>query len=68
MFSLDDRYRGVFGLRRVVIIHPIPRGCAGACYPGTNPLVPLDIVANGAGAPTSKSIPLLVHPAGEPGR
>ncbi len=100
IYGLDDRYRGVFGMRRVVFIHrddlamlgleagdkvditsvwndgierradgfllveyDIPRGCVGAYYPETNPLVPLDSVAVGAGTPTSKSIPVLLHPA-----
>ena len=100
IYGLDDRYRGVFGMRRVVFIHrddlampgleagdkvdiasvwsdgierradgfvlaeyDIPRGCVGACYPETNPLVPLDSVAVGAGTPTSKSIPVPLHPA-----
>jgi anaerobic selenocysteine-containing dehydrogenase len=100
VYGLDDRYRGVFGMRRVVFIHrndlamlglkagekvditsvwddgverradgfllveyDIPRGCIGAYYPETNPLVPLASVAVGAGTPTSKSIPVLLHPA-----
>ena len=99
--ELDDRYRGVFGTRRVVFInaadiemlgmragdwadlvsiwddgggvesarradgfmlvaYDIPRGCIGAYYPETNPLVPLASVADGAGTPTSKSIPVLL--------
>ncbi len=101
IYGLDDRYRGVFGLRRVVFInkedlrmlglqsggmvditsvwddgverradgfllveYDIPRGCVGAYYPETNPLVPLASVATGASTPTSKSIPVLLHPAG----
>ncbi|WP_371869514.1 FdhF/YdeP family oxidoreductase [Telluria antibiotica] len=97
IYGMDDRYRGVFGMRRVVFANPldlamiglaagqwvditsvwddgierradrfmlvaydIPRGCLGAYYPETNPLVPLDSVANGAGTPTSKSIPVLL--------
>ncbi|WP_342119666.1 FdhF/YdeP family oxidoreductase [Pseudoduganella sp. OTU4001] len=100
IYGLDDRYRGVFGLRRVVfaneqdlamlglqagqrvditsvwddgverraddfllVAYDIPRGCVGAYYPETNPLVPLSSVADGAGTPTSKSIPVLLHPA-----
>jgi molybdopterin-dependent oxidoreductase alpha subunit len=100
VYGLDDRYRGVFGMRRVVFIHrddlamlglkagdrvditsvwddgverraddfllveyDIPRGCVGAYYPETNPLVPLASVAVGAGTPTSKSIPVLLHQA-----
>jgi molybdopterin-dependent oxidoreductase alpha subunit len=99
IYGMDDRYRGVFGMRRVVFInqadldmlgldagawvdissvwddgverraerfllvaYDIPRGCIGAYYPETNPLVPLSSVADGAGTPTSKSIPVLLHP------
>ena len=97
IYGLDDRYRGVFGQRRVLFAHrddlamlglaagqrvditsvwddgierhvedfllveyDIPRGCVGAYYPETNPLVPLSSVADGAGTPTSKSIPVLL--------
>ncbi|MYM67870.1 FdhF/YdeP family oxidoreductase [Pseudoduganella sp. FT55W] len=100
IYALDDRYRGVFGMRRVIFInqldidmlgmkagdwvdvesvwddgverraggfmlvaYDIPRGCIGAYYPETNPLVPLNSVADGAGTPTSKSIPVLLTPA-----
>jgi anaerobic selenocysteine-containing dehydrogenase len=99
---MDDRYRGVFGMRRVVFInqadldmlglkagawvdissvwddgverraerfllvaYDIPRGCIGAYYPETNGLVPLSSVADGAGTPTSKSIPVLLHPCAD---
>jgi molybdopterin-dependent oxidoreductase alpha subunit len=102
IYGLDDRYRGIFGLRRVVFInkedlqmlgfkegehvditsvwadgverradgfvlapYDIPRGCVGAYYPETNPLVPLQSVAVGAGTPTSKSIPVLLHKAAQ---
>jgi molybdopterin-dependent oxidoreductase alpha subunit len=98
VYGLDDRYRGVFGQRRVLFAHPediamlgfaagqrvditsvwddgverrvdgfllveydIPRGCLGAYYPETNPLVPLASVADGAGTPTSKSIPVVLN-------
>jgi len=97
---MDDRYRGVFGQRRVVFInkedlhtirmkdgewvdmvtlsedgtarradgfrlvaYDIPRGCLAAYYPETNPLVPLTFVADGAGTPTSKSIPVMLVPS-----
>ncbi|HTJ93782.1 MAG TPA: FdhF/YdeP family oxidoreductase [Pararobbsia sp.] len=97
IYGPDDRYRGVFGQRRVVFAHrddiamlgfangdwvdltsvwddgverraerfrlveyDIPRGCLGAYYPETNPLVPLESVAIGAGTPASKSIPVLM--------
>ncbi|WP_293778740.1 FdhF/YdeP family oxidoreductase [uncultured Oxalicibacterium sp.] len=97
IYALDDRYRGVFGQRRVVFIHPediamlgfkagdwvdmatvwedgierradrflvvaydIPRGCIGAYYPETNPLVPLHSTGDICNTPTSKSIPVLL--------
>ena len=103
IYALDDRYRGVFGLRRVIFIHAddiamlgmragdwvdvrsvwddgverradgfmlvaydIPRGCVAAYYPETNALVPLASVADGAGTPTSKSIPVLLFPGRMP--
>jgi anaerobic selenocysteine-containing dehydrogenase len=99
IYGDDDRYRGVFGQRRVVfaneqdirdlgmkagdlidfvtewaggderraegfklVAYNIPRGCVGAYYPETNPLVPLDSVAINAGTPTSKCIPVLMLP------
>jgi len=97
IYALDDRYRGVFGQRRVVFINPedidmlgfkagdwvdmstvwddgiercaerflivaydIPRGCIGAYYPETNPLVPLHSTGDICNTPTSKSIPVLL--------
>lgn len=99
IYGNDDRYRGVFGQRRVVfaneqdirelgmkagdwidfvtvwedgderraegfklVAYNIPRGCVGAYYPETNPLVPLESVAIDAGTPTSKCIPVLMLP------
>lgn len=41
----------------------IPRGCLGAYYPETNPLVQLESVADLAGTPTSKLIPVLLKPS-----
>ncbi len=94
IYGLDDRYRGVRGLRRVCFIssqdlqkygfqagalvdlvsvwhdgerrvrgftlveYAIPPGCVASYYPETNPLVPLDHVAERAGTPASKSIPV----------
>jgi molybdopterin-dependent oxidoreductase alpha subunit len=97
IYAMDDRYRGVYGQRRVVFInqadidmlgfvdgewidmigiwedgisrradrfklvaYDIPRGCIGAYYPETNPLIPLSSVADLAGTPTSKSVPVLL--------
>ena len=99
IYGLDDRYRGVYGQRRVVFIHAqdiralgmkdgdwvdlhtvwgddqqrraerfrlvaydIPRGNLAAYYPETNSLVPLSAVADAAGTPTFKSIPVLLLP------
>ncbi|PLZ02026.1 CbbBc protein [Burkholderia sp. WAC0059] len=104
IYALDDRYRGVFGQRRVVFVNPadlamlglkagewvdmttvwdddverradsfllveydIPRGCIGAYYPETNPLVPLSSVGDVCNTPTSKSIPVLLHRSAAPG-
>ncbi|POZ61464.1 FdhF/YdeP family oxidoreductase [Chromobacterium alticapitis] len=100
IYALDDRYRGVYGQRRVLLIHrddiarlgfaagdkvdiftvwhdgaerradgfrlveyDIPRGCLGAYFPETNPLIPLDSVAEVSNTPTSKSIPVLLRRA-----
>ena len=97
IYGMDDRYRGVYGQRRVVFInaqdirelgmkdgdwvdiqtlwsdgqerradrfklvaYDIPRGNLAAYYPETNPLVPLSAVADVAGTPTSKSIPVVL--------
>ncbi len=94
IYGLDDRYRGVLGLRRVCFIcaadlarlglkagslvdihslwhdgersvlgftlveYDIPPGCLASYFPETNPLVPLDHVAERSGTPASKSIPV----------
>ncbi|QCX28642.1 FdhF/YdeP family oxidoreductase [Nocardioides jishulii] len=39
-----------------VVPYDQPRGCAAAYYPETNPLVPLDHLADGSRQPASKSI------------
>jgi molybdopterin-dependent oxidoreductase alpha subunit len=102
IYAMDDRYRGVFGQRRVVFInkddlamlgfktgewvdltsvwddgverradrfllveYDIPRGCLGAYYPETNPLVPLGSVGEGSRTPTFKSIPVLLQRSAE---
>ena len=39
-----------------VVPYEQPRGCAAAYYPETNPLVPLDHVAEGSNCPSSKSV------------
>ena len=50
----------------MLVAYDIPRGCVAAYYPETNALVPLDSVADGAGTPTSKSIPVLLFPGRMP--
>jgi len=55
------------GMRRVIrgfvlAAYDIPRGCVAAYYPETNPLVPLDSYAERARTPTSKAIPVVLHP------
>ncbi len=39
-----------------IVEYDQPRGCAAAYYPETNPLVPLDSVAEGSNCPASKSV------------
>lgn len=97
IYGLDDRYRGISGGRRVVLVnpadianlglaagdrvdlvseftgtdgvlqerraegflvvaYPTPVGNAAAYYPETNPLVPLDHVAERSNTPASKAI------------
>ena len=43
-----------------LVAYDIPRGNLAAYYPETNPLVPLSSVAENAGTPTSKSIPVVL--------
>ena len=44
-----------------VIEYPIPLGCVAGYYPETNPLVPLESVADDCGTPTYKSIPISIE-------
>jgi molybdopterin-dependent oxidoreductase alpha subunit len=46
--------RQVFGF--TIVEYPIPRGCAAAYFPETNPLVPLGSFAERSQTPTSKAI------------
>ncbi|MES2040994.1 MAG: FdhF/YdeP family oxidoreductase [Pseudomonadota bacterium] len=99
IYGMNDRYRGVFGERRVLFIaqedinalgmqagdwvdmeslcddgvkrqakrfmlvaYNIPQGCLAAYFPETNGLVPLSSFADHARTPTSKSIPVIIHP------
>ncbi|HET6146968.1 MAG TPA: FdhF/YdeP family oxidoreductase [Polyangia bacterium] len=103
IYGDDDRYRGIYGGRRVVFLnqediaelglvagdwvdltshfgaerrraarfrvvaYEIPRGCAAAYYPETNPLVPLQAVADGSNQPASKSVVITLAPGGADG-
>jgi len=51
-----DGERNVQGF--TLVEYDIPEGCLASYFPETNPLVPLDSVAERAGTPTSKSIPV----------
>ncbi|GAA4683775.1 FdhF/YdeP family oxidoreductase [Nocardioides nanhaiensis] len=57
----DGVQRQACGFR--VVTYDQPRGCAAAYYPETNPLIPLDSVAEDSNTPTSKSVVIRVEPA-----
>ena len=59
----DDGERHAY--RFVVVPYPIPRDCAAAYFPETNPLVPLGSVAEKSKTPTSKSIVITIQPTAE---
>jgi molybdopterin-dependent oxidoreductase alpha subunit len=98
IYGMDDRYRGVYGERKVIFVnvddmitlslksddyvnittisndaikrsverfkvieYAIPQGCVAAYYPETNPLVPLENIADDCGTPTYKSIPVILN-------
>ncbi|MEX0274112.1 MAG: FdhF/YdeP family oxidoreductase [Flavobacteriaceae bacterium] len=48
-------------LNFLVVPYNIPRGNVAAYFPETNPLVPIDQVAEGSGTPISKSVRVKVH-------
>jgi molybdopterin-dependent oxidoreductase alpha subunit len=48
-----------------LVPYAIPRGCAAAYYPETNPLVAIDSVALGSNQPASKSVVISIEPASE---
>ncbi|GAA5057410.1 FdhF/YdeP family oxidoreductase [Nocardia callitridis] len=68
MVNLVTRWDGDTCVRRApsfrIVEYAIPRGCAAAYYPETNPLVPLDSTAIGSNCPTSKSIVVALEPVG----
>jgi molybdopterin-dependent oxidoreductase alpha subunit len=45
-----------------VVSYDTPRGCTGAYYPETNPLVPLDSKAEGSNQPAYKSVVVRLEP------
>ncbi|MCX4097423.1 FdhF/YdeP family oxidoreductase [Nocardia sp. alder85J] len=56
----DDNDRRVTGFR--IVGYPTPRGNAAAYYPETNPLVPLDHVAERSNTPVSKAVTVRLEP------
>lgn len=46
-----------------VVPYDTPRGCTGAYYPETNPLVPLDSKADGSNQPAYKSVVVRLEPS-----
>jgi molybdopterin-dependent oxidoreductase alpha subunit len=44
-----------------IVEYLIPSGCVAAYYPETNPLVPLESIADECGTPTYKSIPISIE-------
>ena len=46
-----------------LVEHDIPRGCLACYFPEANALVPLDHVAERAGTPASKAIPVRLSPS-----
>jgi molybdopterin-dependent oxidoreductase alpha subunit len=44
-----------------IVEYLIPPGCVAAYYPETNPLVPLESIADECGTPTYKSIPISIE-------
>jgi anaerobic selenocysteine-containing dehydrogenase len=57
--SNDNIERSVSDFK--IVEYQIPAGCVAAYYPETNPLVPLESVADDCGTPTYKSIPIYLE-------
>ncbi|MCP5898988.1 hypothetical protein NL320_26515, partial [Klebsiella pneumoniae] len=55
----DGTERVVKGLR--VIVYDIPKGCVGAYFPETNPLVPLSHHDPKAHTPAYKAVPVTIR-------
>ncbi|WP_433715971.1 FdhF/YdeP family oxidoreductase [Nocardia sp. CA-084685] len=60
----DGIERRVTGFR--LVPYPTPRGNVAAYYPETNPLVPLDHVAERSNTPVSKAVTIRLEPASSP--
>ncbi len=61
----EDDSRTVRNFR--LVAYDIPRGCLAAYYPETNPLVPLEHVAEKSNTPAYKSIVVSIEPVAESG-
>lgn len=59
----EDALRHAY--RFIVVPYQIPKGCAAAYFPETNPLVPLGSVAEKSHTPTSKSLVISISPTSE---
>ncbi|RYE64356.1 MAG: FdhF/YdeP family oxidoreductase, partial [Rhizobiaceae bacterium] len=55
VYGLDDRYRGVYGERQVIFMHP------DGYYPELNVLVPIGSAGEESDTPTSKSVMVSVR-------
>ena len=98
IYGLNDRYRGIYNERRVIMMNPkdieeaglvnyqvvnlysifqaerrevkrfivlpynIPQKCVATYFPETNPLIPIDSVADISNTPTSKSVVIKIEP------
>jgi molybdopterin-dependent oxidoreductase alpha subunit len=57
--SSDSVERSISNFK--IIEYSIPEGCVAAYYPETNPLVPLESIADDCGTPTYKSIAISIE-------
>jgi molybdopterin-dependent oxidoreductase alpha subunit len=66
--DLTSHFQGVERTVEHFMVTPydIPRGCAAAYFPETNPLVPLESVATKSNTPVSKFIPITIAPSAHP--
>jgi molybdopterin-dependent oxidoreductase alpha subunit len=66
--DLTSHFQGVDRTVEHFMVTPydIPRGCAAAYFPETNPLVPLESVATKSNTPVSKFIPITIAPSAHP--